>query len=66
MHKGFRKAIRLRRQLYTRAKRSNFMEDWEKYIKARNVCVNKVRNAKHAYYVKVADQLKCHNLSNNE
>ena len=64
MHNAVRKAIRVRRRLHTKAKRSNTMEDWEKYRKARNVCVDKVRNAKHAYYVKLADQLKSDNLSN--
>ena len=42
------------------------MEDWEKYRKARDICVDKVRIAKHAYYVKLADQLKSDTLSNKE
>ena len=43
---------------------SNTMEDWEKYRKARNVCVDKVRNANHAYYVKLADHLITYQIKN--
>ena len=44
------------------------MENWEKNRKTRNEieCVNKVRNAKHAHYVELANQLKSENVSNKE
>lgn len=44
------------------------MENWEKNRKTRNEieCVNKVRNATHAHYVELANQLKSENVSNKE
>lgn len=68
MHNAVRKAIRVRKRLHIKAKRFNTMENWEKNRKTRNEieCVNKVRNAKHAHYVELANQLKSENVSNKE
>lgn len=68
MHNAVRKAIRVRKRLHIKAKRSNTMGDWEKNRKTRNEieCINKVRNAKHIHYVELANQLKSENVSNKE
>lgn len=49
-----------------KAKKSQSSVDWANYRKARNECINKVRNAKQTYYLKLANQLKSNNLSQKE
>ena len=49
MHNNIRKSIRARKRLHFIAKTTNSPYDWAKYRKIRNVCVNKIRNAKQTY-----------------
>ena len=49
MHNDIRKFIRARKRLHT-----DSPGDWAKYRKTRNICVNKIRNAKQTYYNRIA------------
>jgi uncharacterized protein with HEPN domain len=65
-HNAVRRAIRQCKRLHSKAKKSQSSVDWANYRKARNECINKVRNAKQTYYLKLANQLKSNNLSQKE
>ena len=53
MHNDIRKFIRARKRLHNIAKHTNSPGDWAKYRKTRNICVNKIRNAKQTYDNKI-------------
>ena len=63
MHNEIRKLIRLRKRHHSTAKRTDSQSNWAQYRKTRNLCINKIRNARQTYYGKVADNLKSGNLS---
>ena len=63
MHNEIRKLIRLRKRHHSTAKRTDSQSNWAQYRKTRNLCINKIRNARQTYYRKVADNLKSGNLS---
>jgi hypothetical protein len=63
MHNDLRNIIRQRKRLRMTAKRTKSPDDWIKYRKIRNICVNKVRNARQNYYLKLGNELKTSNFS---
>jgi hypothetical protein len=55
--------IRLRKRKHSTAENTDSQSDWAQYRKTRNLCINKIRNARQNYYTKVANNLKAGDLS---
>ena len=66
MHNDIRKFIRARKRLYDIAMHTNSPGDWAKCRKTRQICVNKIENAKQTYYNKIANILKTGNLTSKQ
>ena len=58
-----RKMIRKRKRLHKKAKKSNCQQDWNKFKKIRNQCVNVVKQAKLNYFDKQVNNLQNQDLS---
>ena len=57
-HNGIRKAIRQRRRIYKKAKRSSSSEHWQHYKRLRNDVNTLVRTAKESHYSKLAEKIR--------
>ena len=65
-NKRYSKFIRARKRLHNIAKHTNSPGDCAKYRKTRNICVNKIRNAKQTYYNKIPNILKTGHLTSKQ